>query len=395
MSVNIIRKQGQLNRTEPTEDAVICMVITGAAVAGKIALGDCKQIFDTATAFTTLGITVGNNPLAYKEISDFYAKAGEGAELNFMLVADTTMMDDICDKNNAMAKKLLDFTQGRGAILLVSKKLPATGYASSIVNGLEADVWDAVAKANELAQAYIVENVPFVAILPGIGMDKDTIANLPNRSTLNNDNVALNCYCETSDGHIGMGLLAGWLVNLQVHQNIGRVASGKVSDTAFLPDGTSAADIAVKNAYTALMGKGIIFPVKIGGKSGFFFNDDPCLTAISSDYSSISWNRVINKAHRIAYGVLVEKDKDDVEVSEQTGKIESSLASDWESEVENAIANQMMRSTGTKRSEISGVKCTVDPNSDITNDEVSIDLTIVRKGQAKTINVAIGFGVTV
>lgn len=393
MGVNINRKQGQLALTQPTEDNVICHVITGAAVAGHIALGDCKQVF-SIQALADLGITQGNNPLAYKEITDFYSKAGEGAEYNFMLVADTTTLSDICNKTMQLAKKLLDFTQGRGVILLISKKLPA-GYTSDIENGLESEVWDAVAKMQELAEAYITANSPFLGILPGIGMDKDTIANMPARSTLTNDNVALNCYCEKNDGLISNGLLAGWLTKHQVHQNIGRVASGKVSDTAFLPDGTSASDNAVIAARAALDQKGILFPVKVGGKSGFFFNDDPCLTAVTRDYSSISWNRTINKVHRTAFSVLVEKDKDDVEVNPDNGKIETGLASDWESDVENAVRAQMMKVSGNKKPEISGVKCTIDPDSDIVNSEVDVDLTVVRKGQAKTINVSIGYGETV
>lgn len=393
MGVNINRKQGQLAITQPSEDNVICHVITGAAVVGHIALSDPKQIF-SVDALADLGITVNNNPLAYKEITAFYSKAGEGAEFNFMLVADTTMLADICDKANNIAKKLLEFTQGRGVILLISKKLP-NDYDSDIVNGLESDVWDAAAKMEELAEEYAGRNIPFVGILPGLGMDKDTIANMPARSTLAYDSVALNCFCADNDGLISNGLLAGWLVKHQVHQNIGRVASGKVSDTAYLPDGTSAADPAVIAARSALDAKGIIFPVKIGGKSGFFFNDDPCLTAVTSDYSSISWNRTINKAHRITYSVLVEKDNDDVEINENTGLIETSLASDWESDVETAIRGGMMKASGTKKTEISGVKCKIDPNSDITNNTVDVDLTIVRKGQAKTINVSIGYGATV
>lgn len=393
MAINVNRKTGQLNRTEPTEDAVVCHVITGAAVAGKIALSEPKQIYGT-DALETLGITDVNNPLAYKEITEFYGIAGEGAEFNFMLVSDATLLADICNKANQLAKKLLDFTNGRGVILFVSKKLPQ-GYVSAKTNGLETDVWNAVTKMQELANAFIAQNVPFVGILPGIGFTTAGIANLPARSTLANDNVALNFFCSANDGIISNGILSGVLAKMQVHQNAGRVASGKVSDTAFFPDGTSASDPAIVAARAALDLKGILFPVKVGGKSGYFFNDDPTLTAISSDYSSISWNRTINKAHRIAYTVLVEKDHDDVEVNEETGKIETSLASDWESDVENAIRAQMMRASGNKKTEISGVSCTVDPDSDIVNDEVDVDLTIVRKGQAKTINLNIGFGTTV
>lgn len=391
MGLNITRGQNQLGRTVPTEDAVICMVITGAAVAGKIALGDTKQIYGS-DALETLGITNANNPLAHMDISDFYKKAGEGAELNFMLISDATSLEAICDKANNHAKKLLDSTNGRAVILLVNKKLPA-GYTIDRVNGFDADVWDAVAKMNELAADYDSQNIPFHGILPGLGFAAANAGDIPARATLTNDYVSLSTYCENNGGLVSMGMLAGWIAKHQVHQNIGRTASGKVTDTAFFPD--SSTWLSLKSSIAAIAAKGIIVPNKVGSRSGFYFFDDPALTAVTSDYSSISWNRTINKAKRIAYDVLINKLNDDVDVDPTTGKIESTLASDWESDVETAIREQMMRETGTRKKEISGIKCTVDPDSDIVNDEVNATISIVRKGQAKNINVTIRYTQTV
>ena len=387
--VNITRAIGQLGRTQPTDDAVICMVLSGVAVSGKIALGSPTQIYGTA-ALNTLGITNGNNPLAFKEINDFYAKAGEGAELNFMLISDATSLTTICDKTQDLARKLIDFTNGRAVIFIVNKKVP-TGYTATITSGLDADVWAAITKANELVELYAAENTPIVVALPALGFAIANIAAMPDRSTLSNDSVAVNAFCETNNGIPSMGILAGWLAKHQVHQNIGRVASGKISDTAFLPDATAANATAVKNARTALENKGLLFPVKIGARSGYYLNDDPTMTAINSDYSSISWNRIINKAIRIANDKLVERLNDDVDLDPITGKIDSSVASDWESDVEAAIRNLMIKVSGSKKAEISGVKCTVDVNSDIVNDKVDASVSIVRKGQSKIINLKIGY----
>lgn len=390
MSVNIVRATGQLKRTTPTEDKVVCMVISGAA-EGTVALSDPKQIFSTDD-LVTLGITAVNNPLAYQEIIDFYAIAGEGAEFNFMLVVDTTSLTDICDNTKDLGKKLLDFVNGRGVIFMANRKTPV-GYVPAITAGLDNDVNTAVTKLNEMAAAYQLQNIPFVACLPALGFDSTTIAALPARSTLSNDYVALNTWCNKADGIVSMGQLAGWTTKHQVHQNIGRVASGKVSDTAFMPDAVDAKTLKYDWASIAL--KGLLFPIKIGGKSGYFFNDDPTLTSLSSDYSSWSWNRTINKAQRIAYDVLVEKQNDDVDVDATTGLIESTLVSDWESDVENAIRAQMMAVSSIAQKEISGIKCSIDPASDIVNDKIDASITIVRKGQAKQINVKIGYGVIV
>lgn len=389
--INITRATGQLKRIAPSEDAVICLVMSGVAVAGKIALGERKQLFSTDD-LTALGITEVNNLLAYRDITDFYATAGEGAELNIMLVVDTTSLADICDITKDMAKKLLDECDGRGVVIGVNRKTPA-GYVQVIANGLDADVNAAVTKAQALAVAYQAANIPFMAVLPALGWDVDTMAAMPARSTLNNDYVALNPWCNANDGIISMGQTLGWIAKHQVHQNIGRVASGKVSDTAFMPDGTPAREL--KYQWAAIAAKGMLVPVQISGKSGYFFLDDPALTAVTSDYSSISWNRTMIKAQRIAFAVLVERQNDDVDTDPSSGLIEGSLLSDWESDVETAIRKQMMAVSSTRKKEIDGVKLTIDPASDIVNDKVEAELQIVRKGQAKTINVRIGYATSI
>ncbi|MGN6604561.1 MAG: DUF2586 family protein [Ginsengibacter sp.] len=390
MSVNISRATGQLKRTTPQDDNVVVMVMSGVA-EGNVVLGDPKQIFSTDD-LATLGITQATNPLAYQEIIDFYAQAGEGAEFNFMLVIDTTSITDICDDTKDLGKKALDFTNGRGVIFLVNVKR-AAGYVPNIVNNLDDDINTAMTKLNQMAAAYQAANIPFVGILPAQGFDSTAFAGMPDRSTLSNDYVALNPWCNANDGIVSQGQLAGWLTKLQVHQNAGRVASGKVSDTAYMPDGVEAKTL--KYSWDAIAAKGLMIPVKIYGKSGYFYLDDPCMTSKASDYSSISWNRTINKAQRITYGVLVEKQNDDVDIDQSTGKIETGVASDWESDVETAVRNEMMKVSATKQKEISGIKCTVDPASDIANDQIDSTIQIVRKGQAKTINVRIGYAASI
>ena len=392
MGVNITRAASSLGRTVPSADAVICAVFSGAVVAGTAALLTPYQIFGTA-GLTPLGITLANNPVAYQDIIDFYGIAGEGAEFNFMLVDPENQLGTICDiAQPTLAKALLDFTDGRAVVFVVNVKKP-NEYEATITNGLDEDVWTAAQKLNAIAVAYQTNNVPFVGILPGLGFTAATLANLTNRSTLAYDNVAINLACAAADGHVSMGILAGVLAKCQVHVNCGAVANGAVTQTAFYPDGSTA--LALKNSAESITTKGYIQFVKRGSKSGYYFNDDPTLTAVSGDYTSISWNRVINKAQRIAYDVLIEKLNGDVDINASTGKVETSVISDWESDVQNAIKKQMMQNTQTVKPEIDGISCTIDANSNIVNDEMDGTIQIVRKGQAKTINVAIGYANTI
>ena len=387
-NVFLPRQNGQLNLTIPSDDACICMVIGG--VSTHLGFHIPKQIFGMA-GLTALGITPLIDTLLYNEAAAFYKVAGEGVELNFMLVdAINDSLPFICDKTQAtMGKKLLNFTEGRGVVFLVN----TPKHSGTIANGLDQDVWDALANLNAMAVDYDNDNIPFVGILPGIGFSKDTIAGLPARATLTSDYVAINLACDAGAGVVSMGKLAGWIAKMQVNQNIARVKNGKVSDTGYFPDGTTVT--ALKDSLGAIHDKGYIFYRKVGQKSGYFYNDDPTATLATSDYSSISWNRVINKAKRIAAPILLEKLNDDVLLDANTGKIESTVASDWESDVETAIRNSMIKASGTKVAEISGVKCTVSADSDIVNGHIDGLLNIVRNGQAKNITMKIGYATSV
>ena len=383
--VSLNRQDNLLNRVAPIFDRVVGLVITGVAVATKIALGECKRIYSTAE-LTALGIDGANNPFALAEIKDYYAQAGEGKELYFVLVSDATNMADTCDPANNVAKKLLDYSTGRITLLFVAKKLPA-GYVSAKTGGLETDVWNAITKMQALAVQYDGLNQPFVGFLPGIGYTKAAMNALTDVGTLNNAFVAAPVLAAMDNtGRIGMGNLAGWLVRNQAHHNIGRVASGAVVQAGFFPDGTAINEYSLAQL-GAIHDKRYILFRPVTQKAGYFYNDDPSCISVASDFSSVSWNQVINKAKRLAYGVLVEKLNDDVDTDPATGQIAASVASDWEGDVENSIRKQMI---ATKQ--ITAVKCTIIRDAaDVSSDQVKAQLRIVRKGQAKTISVEIGF----
>lgn len=389
--VNITRAVGQLKITNPSEDAVFLLCTSGVAVAGKIALGECKQIFST-DELPALGITLADNPFAYRDIMDFYEKAGNGAELNFMLFSNTTTLKDVCDVQLNVGKKLVDFTGGRAVVLFVNIKR-ASGYTATIENGLDKDVNDAVTKAQALCVAYQLLNIPLIVVLPALGFTAATIAAMPMRTTLSNDYVALNSWCLAADGAVSQGMLAGWLTKFQVHQNIGRVLSGKVADSAFMPDGTPASTLTYQ--WDTLNNKGMLIPIKRQGKSGFYFKDDPCLTAISSDYSSISWNRVINKVQRLVAAELTNKLNADFDVNPTTGKIESSLISDWQGDAENAVKSQMVNVAFPKVPEISGIRVLIAADSNVLANSMDVTIDVVRKGQVKTFNCKIGYQATI
>lgn len=383
--VNITRLNGQLGRVKPTIDNVFAFVVSGI-LTDSMALNEPKLITGLES-LAALEITEVGNELAYRTISRFYDKVAQGTECYLAMFNYATLLEDVCDKSTGVVKTILDFGDGRIRGLFVAKTF-AEDYTPVITNGVDEDVTAAISKLQALCEERGAGNDPVFAVIPGYGFDIENMEDLADMNQGTDNQVAVLLGADAADGNAAVGTLAGWLAANEVHQNAGRVASGSVLDAAWLLDGTTAK--ASKDYWTILHDKRYIFFRKLFQKSGYFFNDDPTACGVDDDYSSISWNRIINKAHVLAYGVLVDRLNDDVELEPGTGQIAVSLIDNWEAQVENEIGKLMVN---TKQ--ISGVKCTIDPESDIVNDIIAAAIQIVRNGQAKTINVSIGYAVSI
>ena len=384
--VKITRKKNQLKRVKPTTDNVFGLAVSGAAVVGKIALGEPKLITGIDD-LETLGITAVNNPLAFAEVTAFYAMAGEGTQLYLMLYAPATLLADLCDKDAGVLRNIMSVGNGAVRGLFVNKTLPE-GYAINLVEGLDADVWNAVAKAQALCEAWGDQNDPAFVVLPGIGFDTDNAANLRDLNNMTADQVAICLGADNQGGKFAIGTAAGWLSKLSVQTNMGRVLEGSVLESAWFPDGVEANAESVKGKLGLIHDRRYIFFRKVPGQTGFFFNDDPTACSVASDYSSISWNRVVNKAHVITANKLIEHLLDDVDTDVNDGSISPAMAAEWEGEVENEIKKQMLN-----KKEISGVKVLINPDQvNLTTDQIEAEVTIVRRGQAKSFAVKIGYG---
>lgn len=383
-SIKFTRKNGQLNRVQPIADNVFGLVLSGVAVPDKIALNEAK-LLTSLDDLVTLGITEANNPLAYREVTNYYSKAAAGTKVWLILYSDVTLLADICDKNTGIVKNLLLSAQGEIRGVFINKILPGS-YTLTLDDGLDIDVWNATGKLQALCEAFGDDNAPLYAVLPALGFSMANLADLRDLNTMTTNRVAILAGADNATGTAAMGTLAGWRAAQSLHQNIGWVGLGAVLETAWL--GTTVADApSIKSQLDTLHDKRYIFFRKIANKSGFFFNDDPTATKVSDDYSSISWNAVINKAQVLGFNALVDHLLEEVEVDETTGKISPILAADWEGDVERAIISEMRRN-----GQISGVRCIIDvERSNLAADQISATLEIVRKGQAKYINVDIGY----
>ena len=153
------------------------------ALGAKEVTGDDK--FKLGKAYTlrkladleALGVTSENNPNLYRNVKEFYAEAGDGTELWLTGYAESETFANAFDKDNAAgAVALLKASNGkiRG---LVAFKTPAEAYELTTTEGLDADVFAALPKAQQLGDwATDTLRAPIFSLVEGYGYAGDPAA---------------------------------------------------------------------------------------------------------------------------------------------------------------------------------------------------------------------------
>lgn len=383
-NITINHLDGQLGRVATSEDGIAGLVLSGVSTAE---LGLLEPVlFQSTEDLAARMIVPEDNPLAHREIVQFYAKAGEGSKLWVILMADTT---ELVDAASTVAKTLLDAAEGQIRILGINRMVPSD-YEGTITSGMFEDVTAAIEELNTLALTYRAAHKPFRALLPHLGFDTADFSTLLDLRSLSADNVAIVSWLpeepvvDTSFVP-AIGHTLGKLASIPVNQNLGRVKSGDEGvKNPQLYDLSSALIIGQESRWQALHAKGYIFLRKHFGLPGWFFNDDSTATSATSDYSGLSRARTIDKAHRIAYISMAEELLDDIDI-DSSGKIPPAMTGYYQSRVESRIRTQMA-------GEISDVTAYVDPNQDVlATDSIGMRLRVLPKGQVKYITIDLSF----
>ena len=356
------------------------LVITGSSVADNIQLGESKQIF-SLTAAEALGITLGDNPLAYKHISNFYREAEEGAELWLMLVSDATTYEDMADLTMSYAKKLIEDAGGRIRILGLLKEAQPT---PTIVDGIDEDVNLGVVKLQALAESFASKYMPFRSIISGNSFS-GTVADLNDYTEACFDRVAM--FIANNDGarEASIGLALGRIAAIPTQRSIARVKDGPIEVLeAYLTDGKTIESYT--DAWDAIHDKGYIFLRSFPGRAGYFFTDDPTLVIPTNDFSSLARGMVMDEAVILANNTLTEELSDEVPVNE-AGQIHPAIIKSMQGKIENDI-NQRMVAEG----KLSAVRAFIDVNQNVLqSDQIIVQLSLQPVGYAKMIQVNIGF----
>lgn len=399
-TTNITFQNGQLGQLVDTPDGVFGLLASAVAVAATFALNTPYQVRGMADV-AALGITPSvDNYVLYKALKEYYAEAGDGTELWFMGLARTTKVSDwftIDGTGKTPAEKLLDTANGKLTMLYTAYS-PLGSYVVTLENGIDADVWVAAAKAQTLAENYTTNKyAPFYTIIEGYAYDgiktavKDLLTLDYNRVQIMLGDTEPRTGVPASKG-AAVGVLAGRKAKIAVQVNPGRARDGVLSNTkAYILD-TPAELYDV----TALHDKGYVTFRTRTGKSGYYFTDDPLACAADDDYHYGTNRRVIDKAYRLAYGVLSEFELDDTSVL-PNGTIDPIYAKSVEAAVISAIYNGMTTegnlSYDASNPSDKGVICVVDLTHNVmsTSRLKLSKLQVASKATLRYIDVPLGF----
>ena len=382
IKINLLN--GALGRVAQTSDGIAGLVLTGAAVAGKLELNKVYLLSSTRD-LTTLGINAETNPLAYKEVTAFYAKAGDGAELYLLIVAAATTLTQMCAvADGSPIRKLIDYAKGRIRLVGINR-LPAEGYQGNTeTTGIDQDAVTAGQVLQGVASSYADKVAPFRVLLPAILWDGET-DNLfaPREATYNRVSYVMASDQTIAGSHTAaIGQALGVLSSIPVHYNLARVKNGQAAATGKLTDGSTPEESESK--LNLLHDAGYIIYRYFTGRNGYYFNDDPTAAPLTDDYSSLNNGRVIDKAIILAYNAYIDEILESVEVDDN-GYLPQTVCTYYERLIENAVAIAM---TG----EISDFRAYIDPKQNILSSSLlAINCRIRPKGVLRDIIVNLGF----
>lgn len=392
--VKITFANGALGQVEAMADGCLGFLALGAQEVegdGSFKLGKAYTVKKLA-GLEELGVTPGNNPNFHRNVKDFFAEAGDGAELWLMGFADTESFASVLDKDNAAgAAALLRASNGKLRGLLAFKT-PAADYAMTAENGFDADVTAALTKAQGLGEwAAEVLQAPVFTLVEGYGFTGDAMQLAP-LTAMEHNRVGV-VIGDTAPGspNACMGIVGGRIAVTPVQRKISRVKDGALTPlTVYV--GERPAELA---DVETIHEKGYITFTTFVGRTGYFIADDSLATRVEDDYRSLTNRRVVDKAYRVAYNTLLDTLNDEVPVASD-GTLSPAWCTAVKSRVEQAVVSNMTANGNLGNdpgdTNDTGVECTIDYRQQILSaSRLAVALRVKPNGYAKYIDVELGF----
>lgn len=375
--VKIAFQNGMLGITTPSEDGV-CGLIPGGAVvvANYTAKNGVAYLINSPACITE----TGTDAVTYQAILDFYAEAGEGAELWLLNAKPASTASGVTSLQ----------TLSNGACRAIASVIPMS------TPGTEVSTINTAAVALEQSIYAPVMVIVGIATPNTIGSAVDLSEGSSNRVAVVCGNKLTGVTATDTELKKGacVGLLLGRVAKNAVQVSVARVADGPINaeKLAF-----GEAEINNSDAQT-LCGKGYIVPRTWTGKAGYFFSSDQLATVLTDDYGLIPRRRTIDKAFRIAYKTLLNEVGTEIPVKSDGG-IPVSTAKSIEAMVETALEKSMtnLGNLGKDPDDDSdnGIKVYVDPSQNVVaTNKIVVSVKVKPYGYAYYIEANLSFYTT-
>lgn len=391
--INIQFQNGNLGQVVSSPDGVFGLLASAVAVADTFELNKAYQL-KSIRDLVALGILADStNSKLHKTVKEFYAEAGDGAELWLMGIDKKTKLSDWFDEKEGivLAETLLNAAQGKLRGLFTAYDPDAT-VEITVAKGLDKEVTLAMSLAQQVAENYTQRvYAPFFVLLEGYAFDGDKVA-LENLTEKNFNRIAVLLGDTEKDSKgAATGVVMGRLSSVGVQVNMGRVRDGALKPLTLFIGDTAVDQYDVE----ALNDKGYNSFRFHQGKAGYFMIDDVLATSETDDYRNITRRRTIDKAFRLVYIAMLDFLLDNSNVMAD-GAISPIYAKTIENSVESAIYNAMTTagelSVDVANPNDRGVVCKVDlKHNVVSTGQIKMAVQVRPLGYNRFINVELGF----
>ncbi|WP_268848142.1 DUF2586 family protein [Flavobacterium aestivum] len=374
-------KKGKVGANRQNNDRGISGLIVSSPVNTLLPFKKTVQLYGLYDAEQN-GITPEfdktNNVNVYRHVREFYRGAGEGVELNVMLVPQTETLITITeDTTGDKVKRLLVDAAYKVRQVAIALNPTVIGVA---VDGLPPDVFGSIPKAQGTAEWAYNQFMPVHLFVEGYGLS-GTAAVVPDLRDIENVEATKVTmvigqdwqYAETKTGiaqkFADVGTILGICAAAGINQNIGDNEAFNLTNagkSAWLVPGLSNHKTN-KEVYAELQtfeDKGYVFGITYPGLAGVRINNDHVCAPIKIDAEgninehTIAYGRVMDDCARQLRTAYLPKVKKTYPVN-AAGKLPTGVRVSLETIGDN-IFTDMQNAV-----EISAGKTTIDPNSDL------------------------------
>jgi hypothetical protein len=389
-----IAKAGSLSPKNTNTYGISGIIVTGVSTsAGQVpcALNTTYKIRSLSELEKKYGIDqyydVGNGLLVWYHISEFFRLAGNGTDLYFRMVANTTNLQDNGPNINAIV------SDSNGAVRQVGiTRVPNSTYPAD-VDPIDEDVLAAIPVMQAIAEAHYNAHRPFQILIEGRNINTSAVT-----LTVLQDLAALTCnkvsvivaqdldYIPSLGAsslpanikhHAAVGTALGSIAGRQLHERISKVANGNIATSKRWLNPGFSNNRSVKtyeDEIDAIEALHYVFARQYFGKAGTFWQKGLTCSGLTDPEHNIEIGKILDESSRVLYTSLLEYWDDDKELNGDGTPTAATI-----DEMELVVLQDWSNAIGKSASNLT---VTIDPQSDLVNppQELKVAFQLQPKG---------------